>query len=239
MKRYLSVFEMITRSSIYKVLLILIGMVAAELTMFCVTMQNPSGLNIEEYIDQSQYSLIFKIAYLLITVVIVLPGMNMGSVQSYTLQRLRIKEKRIFWLQFLYNLFAYVLLCGVQLIVILLSSVIYQNNLPEAATWSNQTLFLAFYRNNFMHSILPLEDVFGWLALAFLIVGTAMATADFTRQQRRNKLSFGFAVVLGAVLTAFPREFGYKGTVLIFATVCIVLYSLWRWTKNWEGESKS
>ena len=53
MKRYLSVFEMITRSSIYKVLLILIGMVVAELTIFYFTMLNPSGLNIEEYIDQS------------------------------------------------------------------------------------------------------------------------------------------------------------------------------------------
>ena len=86
MKRYLSVFEMIARSSIYKVLLILVGMVAVEAAFFYNTMMHPEGLNIESYIDQSYYSIIFKIAYILVTLVIVLPGMNIGSTQSYTLE---------------------------------------------------------------------------------------------------------------------------------------------------------
>ena len=239
MKRYLSVFEMITRSSIYKVLLILVGMVAVELTVFYLTMSNPAGVNIEEYIDQSHYSLIFKIAYMLITIAIVLPGMNIGSVQSYTLQRLRIKEKSVFWLQALYNMFAYVLLCGVQLMVLLFSCVMYQKNLPEIAVWSNQTLFLAFYRNAFMHSILPLEDVFGWLVLVFLVVGTAVTSAYFTAQMRRGKFVWEIGVVIGAVLIDFPKDFGNEIAVMVIAAVIVAVSLLCRWTKKWEGGNKT
>lgn len=236
MKRYVSVFEMIARSSIYKVLLIIAGMVIAQAVCFYMSMISPSGLSLEAYIDQSQYRLIFKIAYVLITLVIVFPGMNIGSIQSYTLQRLRIKEKRIFWLQALYNIFAYVLLWGVQLMVILGSSLIYQNNLPEAGTWSNQSLFLAFYRNEFMHSILPLEDAPGWWVLTFVIIGTGLVVAEFTKQQRCGKFAFELLLMIVAVLISFPRALGYEFSFFAIA-ICIVFVIMgMRWLLNVVGD---
>lgn len=232
MKRYVSVFEMITRSSIYKVLLILVGMVVAEFVCFYITMMSPNGLNIEEYIDQSQYSLIFKIAYVLVTLAIVFPGMNIGSIQSYTLERLRIKEKRIFWLQALYNTLAYILFWGVQLVVILVSAFVFQKNLPQAATWSNQTLFLAFYRSNFMHSILPLEDGPGWWVLGFVIVGTAFVVAEFTKQQRCGKFAFELPIMVVAVLLSFPRQLGYEFVFLAVAFGAVYIIMGMRWVMN-------
>ena len=88
MKRYLSVFEMIARSSIYKVLLAVIGMAVLEAGLFVLTMLNPPAIYFERYIDQSLYSYIFRLAYTVVTIILVLPGMNIGSTQSYTLQRL-------------------------------------------------------------------------------------------------------------------------------------------------------
>lgn len=234
MKKYLSVFEMIARSSIYKVLLILVGMVAVEVAFFYHTMTNPGGLNIEEYIDESYYAVIFKVAYILITVAIVLPGMNIGSTQSNTLQRLRIKEKKIFWLQALYNIFAYILLWGTQLAVILGSAVYYQNHLPEGAACSNQTLFLAFYRNNFMHSILPLEDAPGWWVLVFVIVGTGMTAASCTKQQRRGGFAWELLLMIAAVLIAFPRALGYEITIMAIATFSAAVLGFGRWILNRE-----
>lgn len=232
MKKYISVFEMIARSSIYKVLLILAGMVVAEAVCFYMTMMSPSGLNIEEYIDQSQYSLIFKIAYVLVTLAIVFPGMNIGSIQTYTLQRLRIKEKRIFWLQALYNTFAYVLLWGVQLVVILVSAMIFQKNLPLEAIWSHQTLFLAFYRSDFMHSILPLEDGLGWWVLGFVIVGTAFIVAEFTKQQRSGKIAFELPIMVVAVLLSFPRRLGYEFSFMAIALCIVYIITAMRWVMN-------
>ena len=158
MKRYQSVFEMITRSSIYKVLLVVGGMLVAEAILFWNALMYLGGACLEEHIDQSYYSIVFKIAYVLITIAIVFPGMNIGSTQTYTLQRLRIKERWIYGLQIIYNLLAYMILWGAQLAMLLVSAVLYQKYLPEGALWTNQTLFIAFYRNDFMHSILPLED---------------------------------------------------------------------------------
>lgn len=208
MKKYISVFQMIARSSLYKVCLILIGMVIAEGSMLYLTITNPSGFNFEEYIDQSQYSLAFQIAYILVTIVIVLPGMNLGSNQSYTLQRLRIKERKIYWLQSLYNMLAYVLLWGVQMIMVFVSIVIYQKNIPIEATLSNQTMFLAFYRNNFMHSIFPLEDIPGASLIVIIGITTAFVAAEFTKLQRQGKFGFELLILIAAVIISFPRELG-------------------------------
>lgn len=225
MKRYLSVFEMIARSSIYKVLLVIGALVAAEGTCFFLSMVSASEQNFTGYIDQSQYSLIFKMAYVLITIAIILPGMNLGSVQSYTLQRLRIKESRIFWLQAVYNFLAYVLLWGIQLAVILITAVIFQQNLPEGIDWNHQTLFLEFYRNGFMHSILPLEDGPGWWILAIFGVVTALSAAKFTRLQREGKFGGELIIVVIAVLLTFPRSLGVDMAfmVVVACVVCMVM----------------
>ena len=226
MKRYVSVFEMIARSSIYKVLLILGTMTIAQGVSFYMTMCSPSGLAIEDYIDQSHYGLIFKIAYVLITIILVLPGMDIGSKQSYTLQRLRIKERKIYWLQSLYNLLAYVLLWGMQLMVLLGSCMVYEKNLPEGVTLTNQTMFLAFHRNDFMHSILPLEDSLGWALLILIIFTTAFATAEFTKLRREGKFGFELLILIPAVLLFFPREMGYEygGFVLAAGIVFAVMW---------------
>ena len=229
MKRYLSMFEMIARSSIYKVLFVISGMILAEAVCFYFSMQNASGRNFTEYIDQSQYSLIFKIAYILITIVIVLPGMNLGSTQSYTLQRLRIKENRIYWLQAMYNFLTYVLLWGTQLVMILASALVFQKNLPKGITWGNQTLFLEFYRSAFMHSILPLEDGPSWWILALIGVVTALAAAKFTKLQREGKFGGELIVIVIAVLIAFPRALGNDITfiAILMCVVCMVMAFGW------------
>ena len=221
MKKYSSVFEMIVRSSIYKVLFLLGIMVITEAVCFSLSMISPSGVNIEEYINQSLFSTIFQIAYLLVTAVLVFYGMNMGSMQSYTLQRLRIREKNIFWLQALYNALAYVLLWGVQLVMILISASVYYKNLPEGHIHTNQTLFIAFYRSEFMHSILPLEDAPGWWVLILILVSSAFTTAVFTKLQRIGKFGFELFILVGAVLVSFPRAVGEEFVFLVIAIVTV------------------
>ena len=232
MKRYVSIFEMIARSSVYKVLAIIGVMVVAQAVCFSMSMMSPSGYGIESYIDQSQYSLIFKIAYILITIAIIFPGMNIGSVQSYTLQRLRIKEKRIYWIQALYNLLAYVLLWGAQLVMILISIVVYLKNLPNEAVVSNQTMFLAFYRNDFMHSILPLEDGPGWWVLVLIGVSSAFVTAEVTKLQRERKFGFELLILLVAVILSFPRQIGYEITFLALSLFAVYFVMWMRWILN-------
>lgn len=237
MKRYLSVFEMITRSSIYKVLLVIVATIVAEIVFFFNVFEAQEGVSIEFYIEESYYSIIFLVAYILVTIMLVLPGMNIGSVQSYTLQRLSIKESRIFWVQALYNLCAYVLLWGAQLGMILGSFAYYQSNLPKGAIVSNQTLFLAFYRSDFMHSILPLEDGPGWWVLVLIATTTALAAASFTKLQRVGKFGFELLIMIVAVCIYFPRAYGYDLTfILIVAGSSLSIMGIRWWLSRMGGD---
>ena len=241
MKRYLSVFEMIARSSIYKVLLIICTMLAAQAVCFYLSMTSPSGLSIEAYVDQSQYSMLFKIAYILVSIAIVFPGMNLGSVQSYTLQRLRIKEKRIYWLQAVYNFLAYMLLWGAQLVMLFANILVYQKYLPEGAIVTNQTFVMAFYRNDFMHTILPLEDGPGWWVLVLFGVASALAAAETTKLQREGKFGFELVLVIAAAMISFPRALGYDVAFPLIALAVVFCIMGTRWligtAGNGGGES--
>ena len=239
MKRYLSVFEMIARSSIYKVLMVIGAMVVAEGFFFFLSMLSGSETNFSEYINQSQFPLIFEIAYVLITIVIVLPGMNLGSTQSYTLQRLRIKENRIFWLQALYNFSAYVLLWGIQLVMIFVCAFIFQTYLPEGMAWNNQMLFFEFYRSAFMHSILPLEEKIGWFILIIIGATTALSAAKFTKLQRQGKFGGELLVVVVAVLITFPRYLGVDPSFLAIVACLVCMVMAFGWVARKIGGDES
>ena len=188
MKKYLSVFEMIIRSSIYKIIGILALLVIAELGTFYIALQQPLARiqpNLEEIVDQSHLSYMLVLAYVVMTIVLVLPGMNIGSRQSYTLQRLRIQEKYVFLLQCLYNVLCYFLLWSTQVGILLAASYFYMKYQTHAII-TNQTIFLAFHRNDFMHNILPMQDVYMWFMLICVIWGTGIIVAIVTRRQRRG-----------------------------------------------------
>ena len=237
MKRYVSVFEMIARSSIYKVLLVIVTMVVAEVVYLSYAFTSTQRVLMEVYIDERFFGTAFKVAYTLITLLLILPGMNLGSTQSYTLKRLRIKEKNIYWLQAVYNFLAFVILWGVQLLVILGFMVFYQNHLPEGAVITNQTMFLAFYRVDFMHSILPLEDRTNWMMLFSIGAVTALAAAECTKLQRGGKFAFELCVMVATTWIVFPRELGYDFSLWLIATgsVCVVMWIRWGLHRLEEG----
>ncbi len=243
MKKYLSVFEMIARSSIYKVLGCIVVMTVIEFIAFYKEFQEligftANGVFLEELIDDDLFQVIFMATYVLITGILVLQGTNMGSVQSYTLQRLRIKEKSVFRLQCIYNMMAYVLLWGAQLVILLLFTGYYVKN----QSWievSDQTVFLAYYRNYFIHSILPLEDIPGWFTLAFLICGTGIAAAAFTWRQRRGKIGWDLIIFLGVMILSFPRELGSENYffILVYGILFVLSYIIRKLMNMGEDES--
>ena len=239
MRRYLSVFEMIEQSSIYKVLSIIFGMAAIQAVMFYLEISDGWLRSMESYVNESNFDISFKIAYMLVTIVIVLPGMNHGSVQSYTLQRLRIKESGVFWMQALYNFFAYVLLWGIQLVNLFVSAGLHHREFSDDGLWNNQTLFLAFYKNDFMHTILPLEDVIGWGILVSIGVTSALLAAEFTRRQRCGKFGWELGLVVVTVLMCIPRGLGDNPVGLLAMWVIVYLVLGTRWVTNRFGGEQS
>lgn len=228
MKRYISVFEMITRSSIYKVLGILLLMTGAEAALLTYAWNQPLAItqpNLEEWIDQSFIMFSFWAAYWLVTKVLSSAGTNTGSMQGYTLQRLRISEKKVHLLQMIYNILCYSLLWVTQLGILLAACMYYMNHKTNVVL-TNQTVFLAFQRNEFMHSVFPLEEYFGWFSIAFFIIGTGMLTAVFARKQRMGKIVWALAVFIVLAVVCFPRELGEEPILMLLIMLSWGSYAL-------------
>ena len=213
MKKYVSIFQMFVRTSFYKIMLIMIAMAGVSGVSFYLNFQKNQEYSLEQLIDASEFSWIWKIAYVLITLALVLPGCNRGSEQDYTYKRLRIKASRVYFLQRIYYIGAYVLLWMTELAVLLIVSAYYAN---VAQGVTNQTVFLTFYGNAFMHSILPLEDIISWIILAYLLIGTGCAAEAFCRKQRTGKFGALLIVMVALMLLAFPRELGGQIVVIGF-----------------------
>ena len=228
MKRYVSVFQMIIRSSIYSVLSILVLMAVAESILLTIAWNQPSvdlQPTLEEWIEHSWICIPFLLAYWLITKVLASSGTNVGSMQSYTLQRLRIPEKKVYLLQCIYNIFIYVLLWMTQVLILFGTSAFYMKY-KTGVILTNQTVFLAFYRSKFMHSVFPMEDILGRYILGFYIVGTGILTAFFTKNQRRGKITWALIVYVVLAVFVFQRNLGDEPIFILMVGLMWGMYML-------------
>ena len=211
MKKHLSVFGLYARGSIYKILGILSVTFLAEALLFIhgvrqtvttyhellradlVSLSDP-----ERVVEQSGLFLCFAIALVLITAVLCLPGCAFGSQTGYTLRRLRIGERATFFHQATYNILVYLFFLATQAVVLFFLGLYYTRTVPEAFV-TNQTLFLAFYRNEFLHAVLPLSDWTLWLRNAFTVAALGFCAAEFPYRQRRG----GYALAVGGLVLYF------------------------------------
>ena len=96
-------------------------------------------------------------------------------------------------------------------------------------------MFLAFYRNDFMHNILPLEDGPTWCFILLILVSTALVTAEFTKLRREEgKFAFELLVLVAAVLVSFPRQMSYEYTFLLLALALVYFVMGMRFLLNMQ-----
>lgn len=239
MKKYLSVFGFMARSSVYKILGLFVLMLGAESLFFILRFPKDDiskyyFANFEECVVSGFIPLIFAVAFTLVTVLICFTGMEYRSKSGYTLRRLAIKESSVFWIQAIYNGIVYLLFWAVQIAIVYLLSFYYLSTAPEKFV-SNQSVFLSFYRNSFMHSLLPLEDILLWIRNFLLIIALSVSAAELTYKQRRKK--YGVMLILNAVVSVafFKCEAGDLGCLImgIIAVGISVLSSIFT-LKNTE-----
>ncbi len=227
LKKYVSVFELFTRNTIYKIAMLLTAMGTVQILLFRRVMEAYIPMaaydfvvmeyySLEYMIDESHSAVFLAIAFVLLTAVLCRNGCNIGSKSSYTMQRLQVTEKKVFLMQCIYNSLCYGLLLGVQVAVFLIQGSMY-TAYSEHVT--NQTVFLAFYRNDFMHSVLPLDGGMRWVTNFIFVVGCGVSAAVFTYLQRRGKTAWSLFIVIACILVGFIRELKYQYLGLGFAIV--------------------
>lgn len=235
------------RSTFYKILIVFTAMASAEFFLFSRHLSKMLASDFDEDIlrlglgiifdDSSIYS-VFRIAFLIIGILLVLHSNEFKEKTSYSIRRLRIPEKHYFLLQGLYYSMIYVLFFTVQLVIIWLLSQYYFRTVPESF-YSNQTLFLTFYSNSFLHSLLPLDETIKVVHNILIIFALGFSAAYQTYTQRREKKQGMFYILALIVLLTFQSGLGTFGgdlfTILASVTVlCIIGYNMLRKGNGYE-----
>lgn len=225
MKKYVSVFTMIARSTLYKNLTVMLLMAVSQIGLFLLGLQKYANLGkwtLTGTVKDSFMMVPFVIGLVVISVFLGETGCRRGSNQRYLFGRLQISERGIVSLQAIYNFITLIMLWAVEILVLIGVSFIYLQRTAEA---TGHTLVLAFYTNKWMHSVLPMKDAVGWALLCTLFVGLSLFLAVVSHTQRfgYSKALIGPAISLGLFAASFPRGMGSKRDAV---TVCaaVVLY---------------
>jgi len=194
MRRYLTVFMLFVRGTIYRVLLIIAAMLTVEgilvYGMFReyseAVLKNPGGIySITEMLREAHLVWVLLIGFLLVTATLSLFGCDFRGKLEYTMQRLGISPNAVFYLQAVYNALVYLLLWMVQ-VYALFGFCMYYVKYADPSLVTNQTLFLEFHRSDLLFSLFPLENGLGWAMNICAILGMGIVTARIPRCQRQK-----------------------------------------------------
>lgn len=222
MKKHLSVLMLMARSTIYKILALLVLMAAGESALFCFALSDLAGrgeddaFSLELVLGQSRIAWVFGACFLLLTALLVMTGCEGKSKCGYTLRRLSVSERWVFLWQSVYNILCYLLLWAVQILTAVALCRLYEAKAAPQFV-SGQTVFLAFYRSNFLHSLLPLEDVRVWVCNGLLAAGLGICAARYPMAQRRGGHFTELFLLACAAVILFSRGIGAESISLVLA----------------------
>lgn len=229
MKQYLSIMGLFIRSSIYRILGVLAAMAVVEAAVFHYSIQKAlrtaaegmTDLSLDGCMDMKIW-LLCMAAFLVVTVLLYLPGCSFSTRTDYTLGRLACSEREIFLAQAVVNLLFYLLFWAVQVLVIFGLCRYYAYKIPDSVT--SQTVFLAFYHSAFLHALLPLAEWKLWIRNLLLLLALSVSAADFSRRQRRSRRFTGVAAALACFTVLFFNcRVGNMMNVLLVSGVAVLI----------------
>ncbi len=236
MKKYLSVFMIYVRSSVFKFLVLMAGMTAVQTVLFLrmpekihkLTNMTHKFMGVEETLQGSDLFIVFGVAFVLLTVIICYAGCEFSGKQGYTLRRLRIKESKVFLMQFSANAMFYVMFWLWEVLLIWIFMLLYLREVPEEI-YTNQMLMLSFYRNEFLGALLPMANIPCLVRNISWVITMAAVSAFFPYMQRRGKTAISLFFMTAIVLVGFciDRD-GGTDVLLAVCALLVCLSILWR-----------
>ncbi len=182
-----------------------------------------------------------RISLLLISFLLCRIFCERGSRCGYTLMRLRVTERGIFVCHAIYAAVIYLLFYAAELLLSYAVCLYYLQHAP-AEYVGPQTLFLAFYRSNYLHSLLPLADIAVWVRNGFLYLALSLAAAEFPCRQRRRHFGGSILALCVCTLVFFIREIGdaFNSFAVIFCSLCCIASSIYFvFFKNHESDEET
>lgn len=219
MRKYVSVGLLVLRASLYKLAALLLASGAVQALLVFLTLRRSTArgavLSIERLVEKSGIVWVFAACFVLTLVLLCRMGCAYGAKTGYTLKRLSVSEKAVFFCQSISNS-----LC---LIVLWLMQAAFTYFLLSAASAGIegagvQGVMLAFYRSKFLHSLFPLASASLWIRNVVFALSIGISAAAFAWHQRRGKPGIGVGVLALIAFVFFCQDVGsvYTDCTLIF-----------------------
>ena len=123
---------------------------------------------------------------------------------AYTVDRLSVSEKEFTGWFALYNGLMFLVFWIWEALTVLSMCMIYMWQVPQEVVVGPQTIFLASYRVEYLHRLIPLADISGWVRNGAFVVAMGICTAA----------------------NAYHERGGRKGVAIWFAAA-IALWGIW------------
>ena len=220
MKKHSSVFMLMARSTIYRVLGLLILMAVAEAGLFWLRLQQGAidgNFSLEAIISESRLSWACAAFFLFVNVILSWGSYTISD--TYTAARLSVSGKTVYLWQCVYNTLCYLSFWMVQILIGIGLCRVYEALAP-AEFVSNQTVFLAFYRSKFLHSFLPFEDTWVWIRNILLVVALGICSSRIPGKNR--KIGIGSCFLIAATGVFFVQEIGDMASVIFLILAAII-----------------
>lgn len=216
MRQHISYWMLLCRSSVMKILALFAAMTAVEGGLFFLRGNQAVGL--EQMAQAMWLKWVFGAALVVMT--LILERVLCRSGMDYTLRRLGLGRRSQFLWQAVYNTLCLLLLWVVQLFVVLLLCRLWMDGRTGLR---GQELFLAFYRDEFFHSVLPLGDLSRWGRNLFCFACMGLASACVPVCRRRGKYCPCSAAQTVWMVIHFARDMAQDSYDLMVMVVCMAL----------------
>ena len=224
MKERLSVMMLAARGTIYKVILLILvtGIVQAGLFYLWMANNIPAGagwsVGLEGGITDSFVMQAAGISFVLLCMMLALNGYGSGAKPVYTLRRLAISEKEALCCFAVYNTLVFLLFWSSQILIMLGLCRMYEVLAPllgaqrdtsnSVALVGPQTVYIAFYRHKYLHSLMPMAEISRWIRNLIWVISLGVCTATFSNSLRYGKKGFAIFVMVVVTLGMFCRAVG-------------------------------
>lgn len=249
MRAYRSYLSLMARSTLYKELLLFVGMAVIEGLLFFrkvheevrfVEAYTADGqeilgsrvLTIREIVEESHLSLVWFAGLLLLSLLLIRAA---GRWRDYTLDRLGLSRVQGNLLYGGYCAASFVLLWGFQAALCLGMCLLYRQNLP-AEVVTRQTILLSIYQAPLFSTLLPLANGLRWASNIFVAAGLGMCAASGARLMRLGRRPLASVELLVVLFwleygqrnyLEISVEAGYIAVAFCFGAVAVARMTLW------------
>ena len=220
MRKTLSITELLARRSLWKVLAVLAVMAAAELGWFALMLGNRPDASL--YDAGKYFAWIFAAANIAVFLVLGGPAAKKTN-YSYSVRMLGVTEGRLYLINIVYCLLAFLMVWGVQAAVLMAAAKMYVS--APGFTGVAMSPMVEIYSSRYLHAMLPMQDYAMLAVFAAGLLFLAVYAASFAEAQRARSTAvsafLGLICVLRSRMLAAEAGLLFAIVAAFFAMFCV------------------